>query len=389
MEVIIPCSDDLCHPDGTFYSTRLLPSLFLTRVEEVADAFYPSSSPHRCFNCFCHFDSLPLFYPRSIVYQVGNKILVEWAGHYCSVECRTKAVDDTRDPESQTHFMNAVRMDRVVFGRAFDYTCAEAGRTRLRVQDLRPDGVGRLRSCFEVRGVREIMYGKNEGGVGREAIYEAMRELEAEAEGGVAAEAEGGAEGGTAGDGLIRVLAVDGCETEGKTCWWCCSARVSRVAKVPILRDMMNTVHVHGSFCDWACALTYAMHNPRRSLMLSRFENVGLLIYIAVNVYGSGHAFRPCLAPHRLELIEFGGDLARREFEIQKRLPDLITIYDCAPFVSSRMTMNYARPAVICDLSRLGESTFEPQKIEMIEPEVRAPTLFEELTAGVSAPLGK
>jgi len=383
MEVTIPCSDDLCHPEGTVYSTRILPNMFLEKLGQVSDGFYPLSSPHRCFNCFSYFDSVPLFYPRSIVYQMGNKILVEWGGHYCSVECRTQAVDDMRDPESQTHFMNIVRMDRILFSHmSFDYTrSSEDGKTKVITTDISGEGLSRIRSCFEVRGVREIFYGKNEGGIGKEGIFEMMRQAyRTPAVPPTPAVPTAVPTAVPPTDGLMRVVSKDGWDTEGKTCWWCLSPNVSSTAKVPINRDMMNTIHVHGWFCDWACALTYMMHNPRRSFMLSRHENIGLLIYIAVNIFGSEQAFRPCLAPHRFELVEFGGDLTRQEFEIQKQINDLVTIYECSPFVSSRMPMNYARPVVVCDLSRLGESTFEPQKIEMREPEVYIPTLFEELT---------
>ncbi len=382
MEVTIPCSDDLCHPDGTTYSTRILPNMFLERVGQVSDGFYPLSSPHRCFNCFSYFDSVPLFYPRSVVYQTGNKILVEWAGHYCSAECRTQAVDDMRDPEKETHFMNIVRMDRVLFPRnAFDYTRgAGADKTKVNTSAISDEGRARLRTCFEVRGVREIFYGKNEGGIGKQAIYETMR---------LAYHSDSPSPPSTAPappsplpttDGLLNVVSEDGWDTDGKRCWWCMGSDVMSTAKIPTRRDMLNTVHVRGSFCDWACALTYMMHDPRKSFMLSRHENIGLLIYMAVNIFGSKQAFRPCLAPHRFELVEFGGDLTRQEFEIQKQIPDLVTLYECSPFVSSRMSMNYARPVVVCDLSRLGESTFEPQKIEMRESEVYIPTLFEELT---------
>jgi hypothetical protein len=393
MDVVIPCSDDLRHPDGTVYSTRILPSLFLSRSDEVADGFYPLHSPHRCFHCAEHFATVPLFYPRSVVYQTCA-VLVEWAGHYCSVECRTRAVDDLRDPERENHFMNIVRMDAIVFPRraaAFDYTQASrrhfdtpkaiSTRTTLEPADV---DAKRIRSCFEVRGVREIFYGKNEGGVGQVAIYEKLLEaVDFLREPPVTAPAPAIA---PAARQVLRIVEARDRPGRGDRCWWCIAPGPHPPhVKIPISRDLTNTVRVQGCFCDWPCAVAFMLHEPSKSLMLQRHEHMGLLIYIAVTVHGYPHGFRPSVAPHRLELVEFGGDLTRQEFNAQCGIPDLLTCIDVAPFLSSRMPMNYTRPSVVCNLSQLGESSFEPQRIEVSGttlPGTQPKTLFEELTGG-------
>lgn len=408
MEVVIPCSDDLRHPDGTVYSTRILPSLFLHKPNAVADNFYPLSSPHRCFHCTEHFSTVPLFYPRSVVYQNSSGhtqlppcILVEWAGHYCSVECRTRAVDDMRDPERETHFMNIVRMDAIVFprrARDFDYTQAShrhfelpKASSRYTHTTLEPGDVdaSRIRSCFEVRGVREVFFGKNEGGIGEQAIYEKLvEEHDSRSPPSPPSPPR---------DPMLRIVDVK--QGRGDRCWWCIAGPAAHHSshpahvKIPISRDLMNTVRVQGCFCDWPCAIAFMLHEPSKSLTLHRHEHMGLLLYIAVTMHGYPHSFRPSVAPHRLELLEFGGDLTREEFNRQCDIPDLLTCIDVAPFLSSRMPMNYTRPSVVCNLSQLGDSSFEPQRIEVSisssssgnscgARNFQPKTLFEELTGG-------
>jgi len=149
------------------------------------------------------------------------------------------------------------------------------------------------------------------------------------------------------------------------SCQWCTLRRPGdRVpVEVPLARDPCGTVHLCGAFCSTGCALTHLLHESRFGVSPSAYtERLGIMSWLAVHRHGVAFHARLACAPHRLELIEFGGDLTRAEFDAQKVLPDLHTCLETPPFCTARMAPNYTRPGVVCDLSRVGESSGTSEK---------------------------
>lgn len=397
MEVTIPCSDDLRHPKGTSYKIRLMPALF-------QGPSYPRTSPHRCFNCHLRFGSVPLMYPRSIAYHRTNHrttagdavveegrdrvlVVVEWSGNFCSVACRARFMDDCRDPQVETHRMHMVMADRLLFpGLDMDYSLAAPTQVERKsgylaqpvsAHQVHDEG---MKHTFETRGVRETFYGELEGGLGEAGIDHLL------IHGKGRRDEDATREEWDRRVGVLPPWISAGRLEEGPlVCWWCSKQGFARHYPIPTHRDMLNTIHVKGTFCHPACGVAYLLHQGscvQSSVGVTHHhERVGLFVYIMVNVYGVEFGTRFSVAPHFLELEEFGGDLSREEFDIQCDIPDLLTSWELSPFVSAKMPMNYTRPGVVCDImsTHRGESSFEPQKITATEAPATTETLFDIL----------
>jgi hypothetical protein len=174
-------------------------------------------------------------------------------------------------------------------------------------------------------------------------------------------------------------------------CWWCAGVVDPACPfKVPHHRDLLNTIHLEGWFDTPGCGLAWLV-SARRGLSPSRhYERVGLCVWLFTSVLGVPHRARPRMAPHRLELAEFGGDLSREEFLAQERREDLFTSLEEPPAVSRRMLGNYTRPGVVCDLTRLGSSTgpviMHGSEASVLRQRGDAPGMFEELVREYKPP---
>lgn len=422
METVIPCSDDFRHPDGTVVTLRLLPHLFFG-----ADGgpTYPTSSPLRCHACLMHFEGPPLFIASSIQHhppEIGGTT-IEVTGHYCSGGCRNRALEELDSAQAETYRMNTVRADMEAFGRALDYVSAGPPPHRLdlfggeepstgersefqRVRratalpaDLARGTPASIRWSYRLRGVRETWFGALEGGEGRERILEALAsntspryEPPARLRDPKLLEAFLSNQPGS------PCLAVDGGRrlevwprAKGELCLWC-AGRVDPEMPflVPHHRDLLNTVHLEGNFCSPGCGLCW-LTSARRGLSPTRHhERVGLFIWLCATVLGVPMRARPRLAPHRLEMDEFGGDLPRAEFAAQERREDLFTSLEEPPAVSRRMLGNYTRPGVVCDLTRLGSASgpvvMHGASASSVAQSGEVPGMFEELIRGCPPP---
>jgi hypothetical protein len=370
---------------------------------------YPSSSPFRCHQCLLRFSGAPMFIPLSVQTRPGTQqLLVTAGGHYCCQACRVRALEDL--PESCR--LAVVRVDLACLGRVLDMSeaapppwelepfggpvplgalLALRARTGFAPEDLEMLAASvpaRVRFGYRVRFVRETYYGTLEGGCGeQEALRRLLlhappeRRLLREA----AAEAVPGEEGEEAPQGPApgTQLGDEGAECAGWRragvswgmrfvdaspppaaaarwlCPWCAgAAETPRLpVRVPEARDPGGTVTLRGAFCSTGCALAHLMAASRHGVSPAAYaERLGIMAWLAVHRHGVPFGARLACAPHRLELAEFGGDLARGEFDAQKVLPDLHTSLEAPPFCSARMAPNYTRPGVVCDLSRVGES---------------------------------
>jgi hypothetical protein len=393
MEVTIPCSDDLRHPKGTVYRTRLMPYLFESSGPSTDTVDYPVSSPHRCFNCHRYFKSVPLMYTRSIVYQRNPAVprqccmLIEWCGNFCSLECRTRYMDDSRDPQIETQRMHTVLADSIVFsGLELDYSISApnhvdvaSGAPPIPLTYVSPSHLTTAprvpyRSCFEVRGVREVFFGEIEGGIGEGGIDHLLIHGKDPMPPHPISPPPAAVPAAAAArhDPRIRPslpVWIRFTDPPCPRCWWCSQSIQDQAFPIPTHRDMINTIHVKGTFCHSACGMAYLLNQGscvQSSVGVTHHhERIGLFIYTMVKFYGVNYGARFSVAPHFLELDEFGGDLDRKEFDLQKDISDLLTAWETAPFLSARMGMNYTRPGVVCDLASAhkGESSFEPQKI--------------------------
>jgi len=432
METVIPCSDDFRHPDGTVVTVRLLPHLFFG---DSGGSSYPASSPLRCHSCMLHFSGPPVFIASSIQYHPvrgqTTQMTIEVTGHYCSFGCRNRALDEMDGAQSETYRLNTVRMDMEAFGLVPDYTIAcpaprdldVFGGNAYRVADLEAVRAScqvsaelarrvpsSIRWVYRLRGVRETWFGKLEGGEGRAAILDALWK-----------DTTGGAPD-SAGPWVLPArmhdpdalasflegqpgsprLAVDGgrhlavwprlpAGDPALRCWWCAGVVDPACPfKVPHHRDLLNTVHLEGWFDTPGCGLAWLV-SARRGLSPSRhYERVGLCVWLFTSVLGVPHRARPRMAPHRLELAEFGGDLSREEFIAQERREDLFTSLEEPPAVSRRMLGNYTRPGVVCDLTRLGSSTgpviMHGSEASVLRQRGDAPGMFEELVREYKPP---
>jgi hypothetical protein len=419
METVIPCSDDFRHPDGTVVTLRLLPHLFFS---EDGSSTYPRSSPLRCHSCLLHFPGAPLFLASSIQYHpVGGGMTIEVTGHYCSAGCRNRGLDDMDGVQAETYRLNTVRADMEAFGRMLDYMAAGPLPRELDVFGGKlareppvgapacRDGGAPIRWVYRLRGVRETWFGKLEGGEGREAILEALageeglvpidanheRLRDPDALAAFLATQPGSprlaVEGGRNLASWPRIS--DACGE--RLCWWC-AGRIDPELPfmVPRHRDLLNTVHLEGWFCTPGCGLAW-LTSARRGLSPTRHhERIGLYVWLCTSVIGIPLRARPRIAPHRLELAEFGGDLTREEFRAQERREDLFTSLEEPPAVSRRMLGNYTRPGVVCDLTRLGDASgpviidsgADSGTASAMRQHGEAPGMFEELVREYKPP---
>lgn len=409
---IIPCSDDFRHPDGTIVKMRRLPDIFFpaecleswggpvvapdgadgsalpgwTRVRSPPPALpYPRSSAFRCHQCLLRFSGPPMFIPVSVQTRPGTKqLLVSVEGHYCCQACRVRALEAM--PE--TCRLHMVRVDLACLGRTADMAEAAPRPVDLEpfggpvpLQELlalrartgfAPEDLEMLaasvpsRVCFghRPRFVRETYYGTLEGGCGEEAALQKL--LLASMPGGGGERAGGIACGEPAAhpaawrragaDWGLRFVDVSPPPAARWMCQWCTLSRAAGPpVRVPEARDPTGTVSLRGAFCSTGCAMSHLLHESRHGVSPSAYaERLGIMAWLAVHRHGVPFGARLACAPHRLELVEFGGDLPRSEFDAQKTLPDLHTCLEVPPFCSARMAPNYTRPGVICDLSRVG-----------------------------------
>lgn len=390
MQATIPCSDDFRHPEGTVYRCRMLPELY----PSLPEATYPTRSPFRCFHCRLPFDSVPLFIIRSVMpHGSSGRLTMEIAGNYCCFACRTAALDNSRDVQRETHRMNNFLVDRLLFPHVqFDYTLAmpahftlqpfggnvteaEWSELRRRTQVLRADfgGVSRIKVVNAVRGVRESYYGQQEGGIGEEKIMERLVAQEPPSEFKPPAP--------TSGQQLPPLIYRDKLLTEWPReasspsststpflCWWCARPVTGYPFLYPAHRDALGTITLDGNFCSAGCMMSFLiLEDSTRSIPHLSHERIGMAVSLAVNTMKVPYRCRMVTAPHWQELDVFGGDLDRQEFDIQCTIEDLLTTLEHPPFATARMPPNYTRPGVVCDLARLGESSFEMQRVVITE----------------------
>ena len=391
MEVSIPCSDDFRHPEGTIFRARALAPLYHPDSHH-----YPARSPYRCFHCRMGFDTVPLFIIRSVM-PLGDSgsMVLEICGNYCSSACRTAALDNSRDVQRETHRMNIFKADLVMFPEVqFDYTLAmpmhfmlspfggnvseeewRGLREATAVRKL-PD-MSHIRLVSETRGVRETYYGPQEGGIGEQAIMAKLLEGSASA----AAAAAAVTTSVTVPDNLIhrnRILKSWPVRSE-HLCWWCARSFDSPPVLMPVHRDALGTITLDGNFCNAACMMSFLIfEDSQRTIPHISHERIGMAISLAVNTLRTPYRTRMVLAPHWQELESFGGDLDAEEFLIQCTIEDLVTSLERSPFVTARMPINYTRPGLVCDLTKLGEHTFDMQRVvfENLAPPTRRP-LFD------------
>lgn len=284
-------------------------------------------------------------------------------------------------------------------------------RTEITVEDLAriPPNI---RFAYKLRGVRETYYGQAEGGDGEQEILRWLRE-------------GGGCDGGSGEPsetpppdpplispdtplapllarlpGSPRLATRDGrtmthwpCvkvdppggasanpaaggpRSPPHLCGWCAGAlrEGQLLFMVPSHRDLLNTIHLEGAFCSAGCGLAWLLDSREATTPSRRHERIGLYVWVVTVVMGIRYKARPRLAPHRLELVEFGGDMTRREFRLLEQREDMTTALEMAPYVSGRMRGNYARPGVVTDLSSLGNDTFLGNYQQAIQMHPEAP----------------
>jgi hypothetical protein len=372
MEVTIPCSDDFRHPEGTIYRIRSLDPLF--QLDSASR--YPARSPYRCFHCRMGFDTVPLFIIRSVMPQGDSgMLLVEIAGNYCCTACRTAALDNSRDVQRENHRMNIFRVDRIMFPFAeFDYTVAMPMHFMLapfggEVSDDEWQGIrertavrvlpfmANIKIVNETRGVKETYFGAQEGGIGEERVMEKLL-------GSSSTEVQ--LDKITLPDNLIyrnRIL-KQWPESSPHLCWWCACSFSTPPALMVVHRDSLGTITLGGNFCNVACKMAYLiLEDSQRTMPHLSQERIGLSISLAVNTLHYPYRTRMSMAPHWQETEPFGGDLCREEFLVQCSIEDMITALERPPFFTARAPPNYVRPGLVCDLSKLGESTFEMQRV--------------------------
>jgi hypothetical protein len=383
METSIPCSDDFRHPDGTAVTFRLLPQLFFGADGSTA---YPAASDLRCHTCGESRpfgaasapapplpaggipptpSSPPLFIPTSVRFGAdGNIAEVHVTGHYCSAGCRNLGLEAMPAVLAETYRLNVVLVDRALFGRPLDYTTVER-RPVPALLDTSPP----ITWHYRLRGVRETWYGPAEGGRGRAEILRALREGVDAAPAPIPPplpasdfaqllKALPGAPAFRSADGhAIDVWPAAGPTPTCPPCRWCRGdlAAGQPLFLLPLRRDLMGTITLDTQrrFCTPGCGMA-ALLDARGSLPSRRSERVGLYVWICCAVLRVPYRARPRVAPHYLELDEFGGDLTRAQFVALEACEDFHSSLEHPPGISRRMLGNYARPGVVCDLSSLG-----------------------------------
>lgn len=115
-------------------------------------------------------------------------------------------------------------------------------------------------------------------------------------------------------------------------CWSCTLFFDTMPMLVPKSRSMQKVYEVYGNFCSLGCAVRYLMDSrtPQSGIQIS------WLLHLAREYLGIRFPQgRAPVAPSRLELQEFGGDLTRSEFKAQRDVPDLVTSVELPPFTTA------------------------------------------------------
>jgi len=132
-------------------------------------------------------------------------------------------------------------------------------------------------------------------------------------------------------------------------CWWCCHDFDTPALSLPYTYDdRRNKFYTTGHFCSWSCMKAYAVekYGINRGGIIS-----GNIVMMRKKKYNKIGPVK--MAPHRMRLKEFGGDLTIEEFRENQTRDDGPTnaiveepkVENVIPFVSNTKKLDEIKNA--------------------------------------------